>query len=226
MSKSRKDEREWPYNLYEALCGAVSDEIIQKMPEDFIASLEYVLRTNLTQEQALLVRQRYEQRMPERKIAELYACTLGIARGKVRNALHELRCPRNYRILHYGIKGLHEKETEDAAKNGYLKGYQDGYQDCKAEMTRRSEAEQKRYEKIQRELPVAIREMYLPNRAYNSLRMAGIEKVEDLMNLTPLRLMSIEGVGKKTADDICRILQEKGFSLREDPPLVEYDGRL
>ena len=226
MSKSRKEEREWPYNLYEALCGAVSDEEIPKMPEDFIASLEYVLRTNLTLEQALLVRQRYEQRIPDRKMAELYACTVGIVHGKVRSALQELRRPRNYRILYYGIKGLHEKETEDAAKNGYLKGYQDGYQDCKAEMTRRTEAEQKRYEKIKRELPVTIREMGLPNRAYNCLRMAGIVKVEDLMNLTPSRLMSIEGMGKKTADEICRFLQEKGFSLREDPPLVAYDGRL
>lgn len=196
------------------------------MPKDFAASLEYVLRTNLTQEQALLVRQRYEQRIPDREMAELYACTVGIARGKVRSALHELRCPRNYRILHYGIKELHENETEDAAKNGYLKGYHDGYQDCKAELTRRSEAEQKRYEKIKRELPVTIREMYLPNRVYNCLRMAGIEKVEDLMNLTPSRLLSIEGMGKKTADNICRILQGKGFSLREDPPLVAYDGRL
>ena len=226
MSKSRNEEREWPYNLYEALCGAVSDEEIQKLPVDVVASLEYVLRTNLTPEEAILIRQRYEQRIPDREMAELYSCSVGIARGMVRSALHELRCPRNYRILHHGIKGLHEKETEDAAKNGYLKGYQDGYQDCKAELTRRSEAEQKRYEKIKRELPVTIREMYLPNRAYNCLRMAGIEKVEDLMNLTPSRLLSIEGMGKKTADDICRILQEKGFSLREDPPLVAYDGRL
>lgn len=226
MSKSQKDEREWPYNLFEALCGAVSDEKIQQMPEDFAASMEYILRTNLTPEQAVLVRQRYEQRMPERQMAELYECTVGIARGKVRSALQVLRNPKNFRILYYGIKGLHTKRVEEAAKNGYLQGYQDGYQDCKAEMTRRSEAEQKRYEKIKRELPVTIREMYLPNRAYNSLRMAGIEKVEDLMNLTPSRLLNIEGVGKKTADDICRILQEKGFSLREDPPLVTYDGRL
>lgn len=225
MGKSKSDEREWPYNLFEALCGPVSDEKIQMLPEDFSASVEYVLLATLTSEQEVLVRQRYEQHMPDRKIAELYACTLGIARGKIRNALRELRHPRNYRILHYGIKGLREKETEDAAKNGYLKGYQDGYQDCKAEMTRRSEAEQKRYEKIKRELPETVREMGLPNRVYNCLRMAGIEKVEDLMNLTPSRLMSIEGMGNKTADDFFRFLQEKGFSLREDPPLVAYDGR-
>lgn len=226
MSKSKKDEREWPYNLYEALCGAVDDGKIEEMPEDFVASVEYVLHANLTTEQAVLIRQRYEQHMTERQMAELYACTVGIARGKVRSVLQKLRNFKNFRLIHYGMRGFHLKDNEEATKKAYMKGYQDGYQDCKAEMTRRSEAEQKRHEKIQRELPVTVREMYLPNRAYNSLRMAGIEKVEDLMNLTPSRLMSIEGVGKKTADDICRILQEKGFSLREDPPLVEYDGRL
>ena len=226
MSKSKSDEREWPYNLFEAVCGPVSDEKIQMLPEDFPSSVEYVLRAKLTPEEAILIRQRYEQRATERQMAEWYECTIGIARGKVRKALQELRDPKNFRLLYYGIKGIHEKDVEKAAKNGYLKGYQDGYQDCKAELTRRSEAEQKRYEKIKRELPVTIREMYLPNRAYNCLRMAGIEKVEDLMNLTPSRLLSIEGMGKKTADDICRILQEKGFSLREDPPLVAYDGRL
>ena len=104
MSKSRKDEREWPYNLYEALCGAASDEIIQKMPEDFIASLEYVLRTKLTPEEAVLVRRRFEQHMTERQMAELYECTIGIARGKVHKALQELRDPKNFRILYYGIK--------------------------------------------------------------------------------------------------------------------------
>lgn len=226
MGKSKSDEREWPYNLFEALCGPMSDEKIQMLPEDFSASVEYVLRSKLTPEEAMPVRRRFEQRMTERQMAELYECTIGIARGKVHKALQELRDPKNFRILYYGIKGLHTNEVEKAAKNGYLKGYQDGYQDCKAEMTRRSEAEQKRYEKIKRELPVTIQEMYLPNRAYNCLRLAGIEKMEDLMNLTPARLLSIEGMGKKTADDICRILQEKGFSLREDPPLVAYDGRL
>lgn len=37
MGKSKSDEREWPYNLFEALCGPVSDEKIQMLPKDFSA---------------------------------------------------------------------------------------------------------------------------------------------------------------------------------------------
>lgn len=64
---------------------------------------------------------------------------------------------------------------------------------------------------------VGIESLNLSVRAYNCLKRANKNSLQDLLEMTTDELMSIKNFGKKSAEEVIQTLNEKGFFLSDDP---------
>lgn len=62
----------------------------------------------------------------------------------------------------------------------------------------------------------ALGYLELSNRAYNSLRRAGIDTISDLTQYTKRRLMRIRNLGVKSLNEIIQALREHGYVLEDE----------
>merc|ERR1712100_490616 len=56
---------------------------------------------------------------------------------------------------------------------------------------------------------ILIEELQLPVRAYNCLKRAGINSVDDLVNYSPEEIREIKNFGKKSAQEVFQALKDK-----------------
>ena len=63
---------------------------------------------------------------------------------------------------------------------------------------------------------VGIETLNLSVRAYNCLKRANKNSLKDLLHMTTDELMSIKNFGKKSAEEVIKILNERGFYLADD----------
>lgn len=64
---------------------------------------------------------------------------------------------------------------------------------------------------------VGIETLNLSVRAYNCLKRANKNTLQDLIEMTTDELMSIKNFGKKSAEEVIQTLNERGFFLADDP---------
>ena len=62
-----------------------------------------------------------------------------------------------------------------------------------------------------------VEELNLNHRAYNALKNARIDSVEDLCLLTPDLILRLTNVGKKSLDEVCTALEQRSLSLNAGP---------
>ena len=63
---------------------------------------------------------------------------------------------------------------------------------------------------------VPISELDLSVKAYNCLKRAGIDTIEDLTRKTPTDMMRIRSLGRKTLEEIICKMNSKGLEFREE----------
>ncbi|MFA5602639.1 MAG: DNA-directed RNA polymerase subunit alpha [Bacilli bacterium] len=68
----------------------------------------------------------------------------------------------------------------------------------------------------QKALELSVDDLDFSVRAYNCLKRAGINTLQDLTNLTELEVMKIRNLGKKSLKEVLEKVQELGLELRED----------
>jgi DNA-directed RNA polymerase subunit alpha len=67
---------------------------------------------------------------------------------------------------------------------------------------------------------VGIESLNLSVRAYNCLKRANKNNLQDLLEMATDELMSIKNFGKKSAEEVIQTLNDKGFFLSDDPRRV------
>lgn len=214
----KKDRWPWPDVMFYAVFGEPGPESTMKVPKDFDLCLEFIMRNMLAEEDAMFLRERYEQGMSERAIAQRHGLTHGHARGKIYTAIKKLRHPSRSRYLYRGMLDAVKSEIEYARKAAYNDGYQDGYGDCKEEFLSMDQAHKELVERIRKELPEYISDLGLSNHASWTLKRAGITKVETLLMLTKPQILAIEGIGTKTGAEIFARTEKLGFPLSDGKP--------
>lgn len=213
-----KNESTWPWpdRMYYEIFGGSRSDCIVEVPKDFDLGFAFVIRNMLTEEDVVFIRERYEECLTEREIAQRHGLTHGHARGKINTVIKKLRHPSRSRYLLYGMLGGVKKEVERASKAAYKEGYQDGYQNSKEEYLMRDQERKAFVEKIRQSIPEEICDIGLSNHAYWTLNRAGITKVETLLLLSKPEIMAIRGIGKKAADEIFSKAEQLGFPLKEE----------
>ena len=89
----------WPDRMYFEIFGEPWPDRVVEVPKDFDLCLEFVMRNFITQEDAAIIRERYEQCLTEREIAERHGLTIGLARGRIYKVIKKLRHPSRARYL-------------------------------------------------------------------------------------------------------------------------------
>ena len=65
-------------------------------------------------------------------------------------------------------------------------------------------------------LEMTIEELDLSVRAFNCLKRAGVNTVNDLINKSPEEMMKVRNLGKKSLEEVISKLQSLGFDLNKD----------
>ena len=65
-------------------------------------------------------------------------------------------------------------------------------------------------------LEMNIDELELSVRSYNCLKRAGIITVQDLINMTPVDMLKVRNLGRKSLDEVLAKLKELGLSLNQN----------
>lgn len=145
-----KKEPKWPWPdvMFYVVFGEPGPESSIKVPKDFDLCLEFIMRNFLTQEDSAIIRERYEQCLTEREIAQKYGLTLGLARGRIYRVIRKLRHPSRSRYLLYGLIEGVKREVERTRLDAYKEGYQNGYQECKEEFLMKDQERKELVEKM------------------------------------------------------------------------------
>lgn len=209
----------WPQNLWEDISHnlpwwAGSEEERDEPSVLFTPNLDSVLDSALDERQQKIIRMRYEQGMSYRAIGETFGVGLERARQIKNDAIRKLREPKYYmrlcavpkieaRRLQSEVEELtrQKKELEEQIERLYgLLG----------------EAETKKAAQLETPLSTRIEELDLPIRSLTCLIRHGVKTIEELLNYTKSDLQGIRNIGKKSAADIERALNARGYELKQE----------
>ena len=65
-------------------------------------------------------------------------------------------------------------------------------------------------------LEMTIEELDLSVRAFNCLKRAGVNTVNDLINKSPEEMMKVRNLGKKSLEEVISKLESLGFNLSKE----------
>ena len=76
--------------------------------------------------------------------------------------------------------------------------------------------EQQTVNPLEKLLNLTIEELDLSVRAFNCLKRAGINTVEDLVQLTEEDFMKLRNLGRKSFEEVLEKIQSLGLNIKED----------
>jgi DNA-binding CsgD family transcriptional regulator len=179
MSNARNFE--YPKNLIYDVLG---EEI--ELPDDYIATVEYVLLTALSERQRKMLPMYYRDGKTLQEIGKCYCLTRERVRQIIEKSIQKLRVGRHREFLKYGVLGTITR----------LKARVGGPQ---------AETDTPTYKDI--------RNLGLSARSRNSLWQAGIFSVGSILKLTPFELARVRNLGSKSYAEIVTVLESEGYDV-------------
>lgn len=213
--KNEVMEKPFPYNLFSDL----EIEAPAEEPEDFLATLMYILRCVSSPRDSKAIMMRYKEGKPYEEIGNAF----GLSKQRAHYMVQEILCKftKNYLVmLQKGIKkyteDLLEERIEELAPvidaserevikmEAYEEGYEKGYED--GSIGRASSAESKSALN-----GIEISMLELSNRTFNSLKRNGINTLGDVVEAGD-KILNFDTFGKKCFAEICEILKTYGVN--------------
>ena len=206
-----EDKKElYPDNLLADIFGDdfKSGRVLADKPGDFDATLEYVLRSCLSERGQRVISMRYKMNMGYKDIAAM----LNMEMSNVHNAIQQpLR-----RLQHYRIKQMLEKGMVafiESVRHEDLAFYV-GL--IKKSPAMKDEEKQKVIAVVMRtKMPeegldtISIEMLDIPVRAYNILRQNGVETIKDLLDMGGERLLTLPKLGAHSAEIVKTAVRQK-----------------
>lgn len=190
-------------------------------PTDIAKTIEWLLDNKLTEREAKVIRSRYEDAMTlvetghelgvtGNRIAQIEAKAI----HKLRRANGWLRFGRNHWIPIMRIQKNIEAEAEIAIKHRVMVSLDDRMSSLRKYIQDAIKMEAK--EHAQAHPDMSIQELDLSVRAYNCLKRAGIDTLDDIRHLTEADLMNIRNLGVGGVREIKNKIKGYGFTLLPD----------
>lgn len=202
--------KEYPKNLLEA----VSIKLLENgIPNDIDGTVEYVLRTFLSNREADILRQRFHQGKTCTAIGKIYGLSSERIRKIEYTALRKLREPKCFQFLQKGVCGVISSEIENAVEK------------LNAEKQQKVVVKQEFGRYYNRDMKVMsladvkameLDELGLSSRSYNALKRAGLNTIGDVEKVTIKHLKKIRNLGRRSCEEITGKLNQLGITLRED----------
>lgn len=191
------------------------------IPEDLNQSLSYVLAGMTEREYFVLYAYYYEG-----KFYGEIAKTVGVTRERIRQliekSLRKLRHPTRIEFLIYGVKGMIQRASIDAAQEAVSNRLErvlteiGDISHALHAITGRDE-----YSYISKKCAglngsIPLEKLNLSYRSYNGLKHAGIKNAEDITKLSKEDLMRIKNLGKKSVEEIIDTIHNLGLKLADE----------
>ena len=215
---------DYPTNLLDAIAnhGHSGDEKWEDiLPSDILPTIEYVLGM-LTERESMVIQLRFKYDLTLVDVAKEYG---NITRERVRQieakALRKLCHPTRKRWLVHGVTGMIESAEVAAASQAITNELKSTINEISkisfnlAELVGKKPVETS-MDKFNQEQVLSLRidELDLSVRSYNCLNRAGIETLGDITNLSSFELLRVRNLGKRSYDEIVKVLEDRGLCLR------------
>lgn len=125
--REQPDKSCWPWNLiYATITEDAWDDYIHNLPDEAEQSFLLIFRIGMTDEEQRLLELRFKDKLPYRKIDQIFNEKPDFARRRILICLRRLRHPSRYGIIKEGVKGniLHRLKSE--CDRGYRDGFNKG----------------------------------------------------------------------------------------------------
>lgn len=198
-----KYEPDWTEYVYSRVFGCEPEEVILFSPCDAEETVEWALRTLLSERNAAIVR-----RVLDGESLEVIGRDFGITRERVRQitekSFHIMKRPAIAEILMMGV-GAAKEEAEKIAS------------ELREEAERRDAELAERREKYRNHVitmslqPLTVLDLSM--RSYNALRRAGIENIGQLISMKKRDFESIKYFGNKSATEVVDTIHSNGLFM-------------
>lgn len=215
---------DYPTNLLDALVnhGHQGEEKWDYiLPSDILPTIDYVLGM-LTERESMVIQLRFKYGLTLTDVAKEYG---NVTRERIRQveakAIRKLNHPTRRRWLIHGVTGMIESAEVAAASQAVTNELKSTINEISkisfnlAELVGKKPIETS-MDKFNQEqiLDLEIDELDLSVRSYNCLNRAGIKTLGDITNLSSLELLRVRNLGKRSYDEIVKVLEDKGLCLK------------
>lgn len=202
-----KSTNEWPFNFIYLLHDhnpiiPGADDI---WPEDFIATLEYLLMTKVKAEHRIELILYYRDGKSLAEIGREREYSSQAVALHIRRVIRVLRGIHNAKILRLGIAGYYAEQVKKADDRGYVRGKYDG----------RIETLRKEGVILSDDTP--IEDLGLSVRAFNCLKRAGYDTVGMVTSASRDDMSKIRNLGNKCLREIYDRLNGHGTDMNWSP---------
>lgn len=215
---------DYPTNLLDALVnhGHQGEEKWDYiLPSDILPTIDYVLGM-LTERESMVIQLRFKYGLTLTDVAKEYG---DVTRERIRQveakAIRKLNHPTRKRWLIHGVTGMIESAEVAAASQAVTNELKSTINEISkisfnlAELVGKKPIETS-MDKFNQEqiLGLEIDELDLSVRSYNCLNRAGIKTLGDITNLSSLELLRVRNLGKRSYDEIVKVLEDRGLCLK------------
>lgn len=215
---------DYPTNLLDALVnhGHQGEEKWDYiLPSDILPTIDYVLGM-LTERESMVIQLRFKYGLTLTDVAKEYG---NVTRERIRQveakAIRKLNHPTRRRWLIHGVTGMIESAEVAAASQAVTNELKSTINEISkisfnlAELVGKKPIEIS-MDKFNQEqiLDLEIDELDLSVRSYNCLNRAGIKTLGDITNLSSLELLRVRNLGKRSYDEIVKVLEDRGLCLK------------
>ena len=125
------ENKDYPYNLLEAVFGSETAKNLGQKPEDYkdlSAGADYVMR-GFPDHVRELLELRFKQGLSYSKIGEAMGQSRDVVRNEIERYLRRyFRDESDWSFLLYGLRGTFLREREQAEEEAYDRGFKEGYE--------------------------------------------------------------------------------------------------
>ena len=212
IRKSNTSKEEYPQNLLDA----IACEWEEQLPDDFSQTLAYVL-AGLTEREQAIIEMRFKRGLTYEQAGREFNITRERIRQIETKALRKLRHPSRLYLIKRGVR----RWVADAREEGRLETISEELRQAIDGVLKIADAlkiDLNAAAKIEMEnlAGIAIEDLCLSVRSYNVLRRAGYNTLEDVSKLSFDELLQLRNMGRKSAMEILKVLEERGLKLREE----------
>lgn len=204
---------DYPYNLLAAIVGQTDLVPPETMTTDRCYGLQYALATLEDREQEV-IRRRFEHHQSRSEVGQALGISIERVRQIENKIIIKLRYPARWSYIKLGVEGYMSYRVQEAKRKGFHEGYNAGYQngvfDTQHGVTLTSQDNE------QFRLPIEC--MAISTRARNCLVCANLDTIGDVASISGERIRTMRNLGKVTAAEIAKALQEMGIYHTEWEP--------
>lgn len=212
---SKQAPEEYPNNLLTAIVGQTDLVRPDKMTTDRCLGFQYALAKLEDREQEV-IRRRFEHHQSRSEIGQALGISIERVRQIENKAIIKLRYPARWSYIKLGIEGYMSYRVQESQRKGFHEGYNVGYQngvyDAQHGVTLTSQDNE------QFRLPIEC--MAISTRAQSCLKIANLQTIGDVARVSGERIHTMRNLGKVTAGEIARALQEMGIHHTEWEPYI------